>query len=284
MKASESVLNTSQFISTGAPKLDESMGGGVRLRKITMFSGRYSVGKTTISCGAIRDAQQKGLNTLWLDSENRFPFEYAELLGVDLDKLELETMKYAEDLFNSCEEWTRKHKNSLIVLDSVGGLLSKKEAKQHSGEEGYPITPRLIPGYIRRMVALLAEQNSALILLNHEKLDFATGAIKVLGGEAPKFHTDTWVRLRQLTNKKVMQGDVRVGDVIEASIQKGVHKGAKVELVLMAGKGFSMEADKLDEMLKSGEITKKGNTFWHGDIKAGVGLAKAREYVKSLSV
>ena len=71
--------------------------------------------------------------------------------------------------------------------------------------------------------------------------------------------------------------------MIEASIQKGVHKGATVELVLMAGKGFSVEADKLDEMLKSGEITKTGNTYYHGEVKIGVGLAKAREYVKSLA-
>lgn len=279
MKASKSSLRNPQIIPTGLPKLDDLLDGGISMRHITQFSGRYSTGKSTIALGIIANAQKQGLDTLWLDSEQRYPFDYSERLGINLDRLDLEDKKHAEDLFNTCEEWVEKHKG-VIILDSIGGLLTRKEAEKRSGEESYPEAPKLIPGFIRRIVIALALNDCALVLLNHEKIDFMSGAIKVLGGRAVEFHSDKWIRLRQLTGKKVMQGEKRVGDIIEASVQKGPKRGEKCELILLAGKGFSIEADRLKEMLDNGSMVKQGRTFYVGDTKIGVGEAAAREWLK----
>jgi recombination protein RecA len=266
------------MISTGIPKLDSLLSGGVHLNRATQFSGRYSVGKTNIALQIIANAQKQGLDTLWLDSESRFPFEHAERLGVNLDDLELSENKHAEDLFDTAEEWVQKHKG-VVVLDSVGGLLSKKEAEMKSGEEGFPIAPRLIPGFLRRITNLLPIKGSALVLLNHEKIDFATGAIKILGGKAVEFHVDQWIRLRQLTGKKIMQGEKRIGDVIEASVQKGPKKGEVAELHLLAGVGFHIEADLIQEAIEKGVIIQKGPFYSFGELRFK-GQAALREALR----
>lgn len=280
MKANKSSLRNAEVISTGLPKLDDLLDGGVGLKRITQFSGRYSVGKSTIALNIVAKAQKAGFKTLWLDSEQRFPFEYAEALGVDLERLELEDIKLAEELFNHAESWAKKHEG-IIVLDSVGGLTTRKEAERNSGDEGFPEAPKLIPAFIRRIIIELARTGSGLILLNHEKIQF-DGTLKVLGGRSVEFHSDKWIRLRQLSNKKVMQGDQRVGDVIEAIVMKGKNKGKTCELALMAGQGFSVEQDKLQQMLDSNEITKQGRSFFYQGEKVASSMADAREWIKTL--
>lgn len=278
MKASKSSLRNVKVIPTGLPKLDDLLDGGIGMNRVAQFSGRSSVGKSTVAMGIVANAQKMGLDTLWLDTEHRFHFEKAEALGVNLSDLELEDKQYAEDLFDLAEKWVKKHKG-LVILDSIGGLLTRKDAEKKSGEEGFPEAPRLIPGFLKRISHELAD-GGALVLLNHEKVDFASGAIKVLGGRAVEHHSDKWIRLRQLTSKKIMNGDKRIGDVIEASVQKGAKKGLTCELHLLAGQGFHKDFDLAEEAVARGIITKNGNTFSFGEEKLAVGMGKLRDALK----
>lgn len=85
-------------------------------------------------------------------------------------------------------------------------------------------------------------------------------------------------------SKRVMQGENQVGEIIEAEIRKNKLAPTlkqKAELTLLYGQGFSAEADLLQELLDSGEVVKRGNTFFRGETKLGVGLAKAREALKA---
>lgn len=275
IKASKSKLRKTEYIPTSIPALDALLNGGIYLNKITQFSGRYSVGKTNIALNIASSAQKQGLDVLWLDTEHRYPFEFSVQQGVNLDELDLSDGQYAEDAFDAAEEWVKKHKG-VVILDSVGGLLSRKEAELKSGEEGFPIAPRLIPGFLRRITNLLPTKGCALVLLNHEKVDFMSGAIKTLGGKAVEFHVDQWIRLRQMTNKKITQGDKRIGDVIEASVQKGSKKGETAELHLYAGKGFHKEADLLQQAMEKGIITRSGPYYLFKEYK-WKGAQKMRE-------
>lgn len=280
MKASKSSLRNTVVIPTGIPKLDNQLDGGVGLHHITQFSGQESVGKTTAALGAVVNAQKMGLDTLWLDSEQRFPFEYAELLGVNLDDLELVDKQHAEAIFDYAEEWAGKHKKGLIVLDSIGGLLTRKEAEKNSGEEGFPEAPKLIPGFIRRIVFQLALNGCALILLNHEKVDFMTQALKVLGGKAVLFHSDKWIRFRR-TVDRIKQGDDVLGDVIEITVQKGKKKGQKEVLHLMAGEGFSSKLFIIEDALAKGVLIKEGQFYFFNGEKMARGLKAMKDLLEA---
>lgn len=282
MKASESKYSKIDWLPTGFSALDKILGGGIPSRKITEISGVYSVGKSTLALMIVAKAQQIGMDCLWADSELSYTTDYAGSLGVDSTKLDLIQERLAEDILDQMEEWAVEHKNGLIVLDSVGELLTREEAEKNSGSKVIGAQAKLIATFSRKIKPTLTINNITLIVLNHQFTDLMSGKIMTGGGRKLEHAKAIWLSLRK-ASKRVMQGETQVGEIIEAEIKK--HKLAatfkqKVELTMIYGQGFSAEADLLQELLDSGEVTKKGNSYFRGETKLGVGLAKAREALK----
>lgn len=283
MKASESPYNKINWIPTGFASLDKILGGGVPQRKITEISGYFSVGKSTLALQIVSQAQKAGMPCLWADSEFSFTQDYAEALGVNCDELDLLQERYAEDALDAIEEWADKHKGGLMVLDSVGGLLVRQEAEKDASGKTIGGQAKAIATFCRKLVPILAVNNNTLIVLNHQFTDIMSGKIKTSGGAKLEYSKSVWLALRT-ANKRVMQGEHQVGVIIEAEVRK--HKLAptlkqKCELTMIFGQGFSAEADLLQELLDSGEVTKKGNTYFRGETKLGIGINKAREALKT---
>lgn len=235
MKASASPLKELSRIPTGLASVDELLGGGIFLHRMAQFSGRFSCGKSTLAVCTIINAQKMGYDTCWLDVEGRFAYKYFEKMGVDLSKLDMEYGKTAEEYFDYIQEWCEKHEG-VIVLDSVGALLTGGESEKPNGP-AIPEVPKMIPNFLKRMTNLLATRNCAVIILNHEKVDF-DGAIKVIGGRAVEHFMTQWIRLRRMTMKPLKKGANQIGDTIEASMKKDENQYKKCEIELIAGEGF----------------------------------------------
>lgn len=283
MKASESKYSQIDWLPTGFSALDKILGGGIPSRKITEISGVFSVGKSTLALTIIGKAQEAGKPCLWADTEFSYAPEYSSALGVDIGLLDLIQARYAEETLDAIEEWAEQNVNGIIVLDSIGGLLPRAEAEK--GADGKVIggQAKLIATFCRKIVPILAIKNHAIIVLNHQFTDLMSGKLKTSGGAKLEYAKSIWLMLRK-ANKRVMQGENQVGDIIEAEIRKNKLAPTlkqKTELTLLYGSGFSAEADLLADLLASGEVTKKGNSYFRGEIRLGVGLAKAREALKS---
>lgn len=286
MKASANPYKQINWISTGLPSLDRILGGGIPSRKITELSGNFSVGKSTLALQIVAEAQEVGIECLWCDSEFSFQEEYAIALGVDCDELELVAGRFAEENLDAMEEWADSHKNALIVLDSVGQLLPRQEAEKTADGKTIGSQSRLIATFCRKIVPILAINNIALVVLNHNVMDIMSGRLKTSGGAKLEYAKSIWLMLRQ-ANKRIMKGDRQIGAIIEAEVRKNKVAGTlkqKVELTLIYGEGFSAEADLLQELLDKGDVIKKGNTFWRGNVKLGIGITKAREALKHVDI
>lgn len=283
MKASESLYKDIQWIPTGFGALDRILGGGVPSRRILEISGKYQVGKSTLALHIIAQAQKLGKECLWADTEFQYTLEYSSSLGVKNDDLDLIQKKLAEEVLDEIEEWSESHKNGVIVLDSVGNLLSRAESEKNADGKVIGGQAKLIATFCRKMVPSLAINNNALVVLNHNFIDIMSGAIKTSGGAKLEYAKSIWVLLSK-ANKRVMKGDQQVGDIIKAEIKKNKlapTNKQSIELTLIYGEGFSAEADLLQELLDSGEVTKQGNSYFRGETKLGVGLTKAREALKN---
>lgn len=283
MKASANPYKDIQWVTTGFSGLDRILGGGIPKRKITEISGVWSVGKSTLAFQIVTQAQKQKMDTLWCDSEFSFGQEYAETLGVDCDKLDLFAGHFAEENLDYIEEWASEHKNALMVLDSIGHLLPRAEAEK--GADGKVIggQAKLVATFCRKITPILAINNNALLVLNHQFIDLMSGKLKTSGGAKLEYSKSIWLMLRQ-ANKRVMKGDQQVGGIIVAEVRKNKlapTQKQSVEMTLIYGEGFSLEADLLQDMLDSGEVTKKGNTYFRGETRLGIGITKAREALKS---
>lgn len=284
MKASESPYRNFEVITTGFPSLDRITGvGGVPRRRITEISGPYSVGKTTLALHIVTQAQKQGLRVLWSDIEWSWDEQYARALGVDLEAVDLIQERYAEAALDHIEEGMEAKAYDLVVIDSVGGLLPRQEAEK--GAEGKVIggQAKLVATFCRKVVPLLAINNIALLVLNHQFTDLMSGRLKTSGGAKLEYHKSLWLMLKK-TNKRAMKGDQQVGEVVEVEIRKNKLAATmkqNCEMTMLYGSGFSAEADFLQELLDTGEVVKRGNTYFRGETKMGVGAAKAREFLKS---
>ena len=202
---------------------------------MAQFSGRFSCGKSTLAVCTLINAQRMGYDTCWLDVEGRFAYKYFEQMGLDLSKLDMEYGLTAEKYFDFIQSWCEKHEG-VIVLDSVGALMTRGESEKENGP-AIPEVPKMIPNFLKRMTNLLSTRNCAVIILNHEKVDF-DGAIKVIGGRAVEHFMTQWVRLRRMTMKPIKKGAQQIGDTIEASMKKDERQYQKCEIELIAGEGF----------------------------------------------
>lgn len=298
VKASASPFSNFDVVPTGFPKLDKLLGvGGIPTRKITEFYGSWSVGKSTLSFTIIKNAQGLGMDVLLADTEVSFGPDYAKALGVDLERLDLLQERFAENTLDEIEAWVEGHKDALVVLDSVGGLLPRAEAEKSAEGKTIGGQAKLVATFCRKIVPLLAINNVALLVVNHEFQDLMTSAMKSSGGAKLAYHKSISIRLKKSFNKQVTEkaSGTRVGDFIEAEVKKNklaATSGQKCDLLLLWGEGFSQQADVLEDLVQAGKIGKQGQ-FWyridpHEKLARGDGamreLLKDPEFVSRLKL
>ena len=244
MKASD-YIDKIEVIETPFPLLGGILGGGIPSKKITEISGAWSVGKSTLALQIIAGAQRKK-NCLWVDSEFSFSKEYAKKLRVDIKELDLEQNQYAEENLDALELWAEKHKNGIIVLDSIGALLPREEAEKGADGRSIGLQARLIGSFTRRIIPILSLKNHALIILNHSFTDLNSGRLKTSGGAKLEYAKSIWITLKRSfgKNPKRRSDGKKTVLYLEAEVRKNKvapTEGMKCELEMIPGEGFQTE-------------------------------------------
>ena len=137
---SENSLSTvKEWIDTGSMALNAIISGslhkGVPMGRLTGFSGPSGCGKTLILNKIVANAQKKGMHVVYFDTENALDQETAERLGCDTGKIKHCPIEIIEDCRNQIVKFLKNivEKNLqgkfMIVIDSLGNLISAREAK-----------------------------------------------------------------------------------------------------------------------------------------------------------
>lgn len=267
-----------EYIPTGIPSFDKLMGGGFARGKVTILSGQPSVGKSTVSYGAIAEAQSLGIEPLLYDVEFSYDSLYAESVGIDPSRLSILREEYAEDGLEAVLEAIDSGKYPLIVIDSIGALLSRTVAEKATGEKSIGAQAGLVSTFIRKAVPKLSLRNIALVCITHEFTDIMTGKVKASGGDKLMYHSSQHIRLKQKFGVVLKQGDQKIGKVIVAEMKKDKVSGnesREAEAHFLYHEGFSKTADLMDTALEKGIISRKGNTYYLGEEKLGM-ISKLR--------
>jgi len=253
--------------------------GGIPRGVITEIFGDESIGKSSFCLQMIASAQKQGLKCLFSDVEWSYDVRYAESLGVDNSKLGLIRERFAEETLDAIEEAVESGNWDLIVLDSVGGILPRAEAEKGAGEKTIGGQAGIIARFCRKVVPLLRMKNVALVVINHSFVDIMSGKIMTSGGKKLSYHKSLSIRFKQKFGVTIKQGDRKVGKVVVGEVKKNklaATEGLELDGQLIFGVGFSTSADVLNDAIDKGIITKRGNTFFFGEEKLGIGLNKVR--------
>lgn len=261
--------------------------GGIPRGVITEIFGDESIGKSSFCLQMIASAQKAGLKCLFADVEWSYDIRYATSLGVDNDKLGLIRERFAENTLDAIEEAVESGKWDLVVLDSVGGILPRSEAEKETGGKTIGGQAGLVAKFCRKIVPLLRIHNVALVVINHSFTDIMTGKLMTSGGKKLQYHKSLSLRFKMKYGPNIIkQGDRKVGKVVVGEVRKNklaATEGLELEGQLIFGTGFSAVADLLGDAIDKGVITKKGNTFFFGEEKLGIGLSKVRKLIEDNS-
>lgn len=271
-----------EFFSTGCGLIDEALGGGWALGRVSNIVGDRSAGKTLLAMessanfalafpdGAIRYAE----------SEEAFDPPYASALGIPMDRIELNKdgvpLGTVEEWYDDLIRWldATKGRPGLYIIDSLDALSDAAEMERGFDEGSFGGNkPKQIGKLFRMCIDRIAQERKHLMVISQlrDKLGVTFGETKTRsGGKALDFYAThiMWLAEKSKIKRKIGEVERIVGVEVQAYVKKNkvglpfrkadypVLYGYGVDdLMAMAEWAFEV---KRDELMKELGFSKNG--------------------------
>lgn len=265
-----------KLYTTGILNLDDALNGGLPVGMITELYGEEQSGKTLIALLSIAEMQKTGKPCLYIDAEFRFNPDFAEKLGVDTspDMLTVVRKNVVQEVFQLIKEAAESRVFGLIVLDSIGTLVSKEVLSMNLMTDAMRMggTSKAITECAKAVIAPLAESETSMILINQVR--------DVIGSHVPLKHKtggnfishagSIRIRVKKPTSQRILwENDIATGVELEAEVEKN-NAGTNFRSAtfrLIYDKGLDKEYDLLSLLLAKNIITQSGSFYNYKDLK-----------------
>jgi len=280
MRLGDTNLEPIETISTGSLGLDIALGGGGLPRgRITEIYGAESSGKTTIALHVIAEAQKAGGMALFVDAEHALDTEYAQRLGVDIDRLYVSQPTSGEEALEIMDAMIRSGAMDVVVLDSVAALVPKNEIEGDMGDSHVGLQARMMSQALRKLGGTLNKTQTAAIFINQirEKIGVMFGNPETTpGGRALKFWASCRLEVRR--GEFLKNGPDNIGCRTKVKVVKNkiAPPFKQAEFDMIFGKGISRAGDVLDLAVEHNLITKSGTYYNYNDERLGQGRDNAK--------
>lgn len=192
-----------------------SLYGGIPRGRVIEFFGEENGGKTTTALDVVSNAQkyfkeqyQQELNELkskdrltkteeqrltylqnrgrgqaivWVDCENTFDEDWAKTLSVDVDSLYFmqPLSQSAEQIFDAIESMVLTGEVGLVVLDSLGAMLSQQEWEKSMEEKTYCGIAGPLTRFSKKIEYACAKYDCTFIGINQMREDISPSSFKL---------------------------------------------------------------------------------------------------------
>lgn len=133
------------------------------------------------------------LSMFW--EHNTFDEDWAEMLGLDMSKVWFYTPETAEDVADAVKRFVRSGLCSFIVLDSVGGMISRMEIEKEADEATVGNVPKIVTRMVKIAAPAAAKNGSTLCVINQVRAS--------IGGYGPDEDTGGGWALKHVTTMKL---------------------------------------------------------------------------------
>lgn len=274
-----------QRISTGSFNLDRVLRGGFPKGRIIEIYGPNSTCKTTMCLQTVRELQKQSdeVKAAYIDAEHSLNLEYAENLGVDLDRMYVFKPDYGEQAFDIAEALIDSGEVELIVIDSVAALTPKSELEGDFGDSNMGKHARLMSQACRKLTSKISKKGTTLLFVNQirEKIGVMFGNPETTtGGNALAFYTSVRIELRGSSALK--NGTEQYGTKIRAKVSKSKVSppAEKVEFDLIFGYGIDYEGEVADAAVEMNIVERKGSWFSYNGSNVAQGRDNLVQYLK----
>lgn len=293
-------------VPTGLFELDLATGGGFPRGCVSELYGPESSCKTTIALLMIAQHQRlwPDLRCVFMDVENSFDPEWAELLGVDVGKLYLFRPDFAEEVVDATAEVLYARDCGLVVVDSLGAMITSKEFEDSAADFHPGASPRAIKKLVdktRTAITQAHKEDRVPTVMYINQIRYQIGVRygdpeKTPGGMAPKHQAIMRVRVwsknvNDAKVSKVLPAAKEISAVVRKWKVKIVGVQAKWKMVLVPHKGLKVgESDNWSTIRgfleKYGLFAKVSDNEWvldtdlNGAVLKFPTMAAARQHLR----
>jgi recombination protein RecA len=270
VKAAEYMSKAIQPISTGSIMLDIALGMPLA-PGIIEIAGTEGSGKTTIALESLANAQKLGKETFYMNIERSINQSILKCIsGLDTDKLHIPIPDTAEECCDMLEDILRSCSNAIIELDSVAGMLTKKEFMGGAGDENIALLPRLLSKFLPKCTILtdhMKGRNNVILLVNQLRDNIGYGQRdKSTGGRAiPFFATERIFVKRNMADVFKDDDGVALGHIVRARIQKNrwAPPFRTAEIPILYGHGIFRTHELLQIAVQYGFVKCPPKSSWY---------------------
>lgn len=287
MRLGDKPMQEVEVIPTGAFNLDVALGiGGVPKGRIIEIYGAEASGKTTLSLHIAAECQKQGGIVAFVDAEHALDVAYAKRLGVQTDNMLLSQPDGGEQALEVTETLVRSSAVDLVIIDSVAALVPRQEIEGNMGDSHVGLQARLMSQALRKLTAIVAKSNTAVIFINQTRIKIGAPAFvnpeTTTGGVALKFYSSLRMEVRYAGAIKDTGSDAQIiGARTRVKIVKNklAPPFKTVEFPIIFGQGISHLDILLDMAVDHDIIKKSGSWFAYGDVRLGQGADKSKTFL-----
>jgi RecA/RadA recombinase len=256
------------WVSTGNYCLNRLISGdfqkGIPLGKVTVLAGESGAGKSFIAAGnVVRNAQEKGIFVVLIDSENALDEKWLHALDVDTseDKLLKLNVAMIDEVAKIISEFMKDYKAEyadvddaerpkiLYVVDSLGMMLTPTDVDQFGkgdmkGDMGRK--PKALAALVRNCVNMFGDYNVGMVCTNHTyaSQDMFDPDDKISGGQGFIYASSIVVAMKKLKLKEDLDGNktTTVNGIRAATTILLAYTNPCPPLILSSGSNISCDA------------------------------------------
>lgn len=263
-------------LSSGILSLDLILGRGQGgkygwpVGRINEIYGPNSTGKSSVVLSTIAEAQKEGGLALLVDSEQVFDPTYAATLGVDLDRLIVVNPDHGEEGYDAALLAANSGEFSLIVIDSIEGMIPKSMVEGTMEDQFMGTQPRLNNRFLKQIAASLRKNNCTMLLVNQlrQKIGVMYGNPETVpGGGGIPFWCSVILDIRKV--EEIEKNGDKVGHIIKGLTKKNKTSRPQqtCQFQIDWGKGFNKYFCLASHAINLGVVAKTGAWFSYGDVK-----------------
>lgn len=309
-----SLVESMPHISTGSIIIDNLIGGklndhgnpicpGIPKGRIVNLYGHEGSGKTTLALSACVEVYKRGGTVAYIDFEHAISPLYAKKIGVPILDPKHFTLIQPETLEDGMKYmWVYTMAGvDLIVVDSVGACVSKREMEKKVSEQGSIAQvggiARMWSQFLPKLKAKMSKSGTAMIAIAQIRDNISTmgygDSTTVQGGKAWKFYSAIRIKLQRLKQEKSMVYDPMThkkvkqttANHIKIKLEKnkiGATQNHEASFYIQQGEGIDNIRSLIDTAIAH-KVIKKGGAWltWsvNGEEKKGQGFDNFKQLI-----
>lgn len=211
-----------ETVATGIATLDVALGSGIPKGRIIEIYGPESSGKSALSSVIAGSFQRYGYDALIIDVEYTFDPVIAQKNGLNLDTAFISQPSDARTAMSVMETVVRKSiRPTIIVLDSVAGLVTPEELEAPPGSANIGVTARLMSQMMRKLAGATSTGGHVLVFTNQLRMKIGVqfgNPETTTGGRALRFWSTQ--RIQLFSRKKIGPNGEETGIRVHGRIDK----------------------------------------------------------------